>query len=107
VSVLEHVIGERETVPVELGLFLEETRRMHPDGADSFPKRSTSRGCGLSQRAASARPRTGSASDGSRSSTEIASSRRRRPTRLPRRSSGLSATPSPTATSRGESGTAT
>ena len=30
-SVLEHVIGERETIPEELGLFLEETRRMHPE----------------------------------------------------------------------------
>ena len=29
-SVLEHVLGERETIPEELGLFLEETRRMHP-----------------------------------------------------------------------------
>ena len=30
-SVLDHVIGERETIPEELGLFLEETRRMHPE----------------------------------------------------------------------------
>jgi predicted RecB family nuclease len=30
-SVLEHVIGDRETIPEELGLFLEETRRMHPE----------------------------------------------------------------------------
>jgi superfamily I DNA and/or RNA helicase len=30
-SVLEHVIGDCETIPEELGLFLEETRRMHPD----------------------------------------------------------------------------
>jgi predicted RecB family nuclease len=29
-SVLEHVLGERETIPEELGLFLEQTRRMHP-----------------------------------------------------------------------------
>ena len=30
-SVLEHVLGEHETVPEHLGVFLEETRRMHPD----------------------------------------------------------------------------
>jgi uncharacterized protein len=30
VSVLEHVMADRETIPEELGLFLEETRRMHP-----------------------------------------------------------------------------
>jgi uncharacterized protein len=30
-SVLDHVLGERETIPEELGLFLEETRRMHPE----------------------------------------------------------------------------
>jgi hypothetical protein len=30
-SVLDHVLGERETIPQELGLFLEETRRMHPE----------------------------------------------------------------------------
>jgi predicted RecB family nuclease len=29
-SVLEHVLGEHETIAEELGLFLEETRRMHP-----------------------------------------------------------------------------
>jgi uncharacterized protein len=29
-SVLEHVMADRETIPEELGLFLEETRRMHP-----------------------------------------------------------------------------
>ena len=30
-SVLEHVLGEHETIPEELGVFLEETRRMHPE----------------------------------------------------------------------------
>ena len=30
-SVLEHVIADCETIPEELGLFLEETRRMHPE----------------------------------------------------------------------------
>src|SRR5262249_9548807 len=30
VSVLEHVIADHETIPEEFGLFLEETRRMHP-----------------------------------------------------------------------------
>ena len=29
-SVLEHMIGERETIPEELGVFLEKSRRMHP-----------------------------------------------------------------------------
>ena len=28
---LEHVLADRQTVPEELGLFLGETRRMHPD----------------------------------------------------------------------------
>jgi uncharacterized protein len=30
-SVLEHVLGERETIPESMGIFLEETRRMHPE----------------------------------------------------------------------------
>lgn len=30
-SVLEHVIGDRETIPEEFGLFLEQTRRMRPE----------------------------------------------------------------------------
>jgi predicted RecB family nuclease len=30
-SVLEHILGEHETIPGHLGVFLEETRRMHPD----------------------------------------------------------------------------
>jgi predicted RecB family nuclease len=30
-SVLEHVIGEDETIAPELGVFLEETRRLHPE----------------------------------------------------------------------------
>ena len=29
-SALEHLLGEHETMPEELGLFLEETRRLHP-----------------------------------------------------------------------------
>ncbi|MBA3476494.1 MAG: DNA2/NAM7 family helicase [Actinobacteria bacterium] len=29
-SVLEHVLGEHETIPEHLGIFLEQTRRMHP-----------------------------------------------------------------------------
>jgi predicted RecB family nuclease len=29
-SVLEHVLGEHETIPEQLGIFLERTRRMHP-----------------------------------------------------------------------------
>jgi predicted RecB family nuclease len=30
-SVLEHVLGDHDTIPEEMGLFLEETRRMHPE----------------------------------------------------------------------------
>jgi uncharacterized protein len=30
-SVLEHVLGDDETMPAERGVFLSETRRMHPD----------------------------------------------------------------------------
>ena len=30
-SVLEHLLGEAATIPEEKGLFLEQTRRMHPD----------------------------------------------------------------------------
>ena len=30
-SVLEHVLGDHETIPEDMGVFLEETRRMHPD----------------------------------------------------------------------------
>ena len=30
-SVLEHVIGDEKTITPELGVFLEETRRLHPD----------------------------------------------------------------------------
>ena len=28
---LEHLLGEHETIPEDLRLFLEQTRRMHPD----------------------------------------------------------------------------
>src|SRR5262249_12808000 len=31
VSVLQHILGTHETVPEDMGVFLEETRRMHPD----------------------------------------------------------------------------
>src|SRR5215510_9387596 len=31
VSVLEHLLGEHATIPPEKGVFLERTRRMHPD----------------------------------------------------------------------------
>src|SRR5579862_4597047 len=31
ISVLEHLLGEAETIPPERGIFLEETFRMHPD----------------------------------------------------------------------------
>jgi uncharacterized protein len=31
VSALEHVLGDNAVMPGELGLFIEETRRMHPD----------------------------------------------------------------------------
>lgn len=30
-SVLEHLLGEEPTIPEDLGVFLERTRRMHPD----------------------------------------------------------------------------
>jgi predicted RecB family nuclease len=30
-SVLEHLLGEHGTIPPELGIFLDRTRRMHPD----------------------------------------------------------------------------
>jgi uncharacterized protein len=30
-SVLEHLLGEHATIPPEMGVFLERTRRMHPD----------------------------------------------------------------------------
>ena len=30
-SVLEHLLGEHSTIPPERGLFIDETRRMHPD----------------------------------------------------------------------------
>jgi uncharacterized protein len=30
-SVLEHLLGEETTIPAQRGVFLEETRRMHPD----------------------------------------------------------------------------
>jgi uncharacterized protein len=30
-SVLEHLLGEHDTIPPELGIFLDRTRRMHPD----------------------------------------------------------------------------
>ena len=30
-SVLEHLLGDRATIPPVMGVFLERTRRMHPD----------------------------------------------------------------------------
>src|SRR5438552_12024346 len=30
-SVLEHLLGDDETIPADRGLFLDRTRRMHPD----------------------------------------------------------------------------
>jgi predicted RecB family nuclease len=30
-SILDHLLADRETVPEELGVFLDQTRRMHPD----------------------------------------------------------------------------
>jgi predicted RecB family nuclease len=30
-SVLEHLLGDRRTVPPDMGIFLDRTRRMHPD----------------------------------------------------------------------------
>ena len=34
VSVLAHVLGDRATIPADRGVFLTETRRMHPDVCD-------------------------------------------------------------------------
>src|SRR3954467_14238689 len=31
VSVLEHLLGDRDTVPPDRGVFLDKTYRMHPD----------------------------------------------------------------------------
>src|SRR5262249_243238 len=31
VSILEHLLGEHATIPPDMGVFLERTRRMHPD----------------------------------------------------------------------------
>ncbi len=28
---LEHLLGDHETIPEEMGVFLEQTRRMHPE----------------------------------------------------------------------------
>ena len=33
-SVLEHILGEEKTMPAERGIFLPESRRMHPDVCD-------------------------------------------------------------------------
>ena len=34
VSVLEHLLGDHSTIPAERGIFLEHSRRMHPDVCD-------------------------------------------------------------------------
>jgi predicted RecB family nuclease len=38
VSVLEHLLGEYTTIPPERGLFIDETRRMHPDVCEFISK---------------------------------------------------------------------
>jgi uncharacterized protein len=38
VSVLEHLLGEQTTIPSERGLFIDETRRMHPDVCEFISK---------------------------------------------------------------------
>jgi predicted RecB family nuclease len=38
VSVLEHLLGEQTTIPPERGLFIDETRRMHPDVCEFISK---------------------------------------------------------------------
>jgi uncharacterized protein len=38
VSVLEHLLGEHTTIPPERGLFIDETRRMHPDVCEFISK---------------------------------------------------------------------
>ena len=61
-SVLEHLLGEHATVPTDMGVFLERTRRMHPDvcrfisevvydgrlaGTPEVARQTTGRGTGL------------------------------------------------------------
>lgn len=61
-SVLEHLLGDHATVPAERGIFLDRTRRMHPDvcrfiseivydrrlaGIQELERQSTSHGTGL------------------------------------------------------------
>jgi hypothetical protein len=61
-SVLEHLLGDAATIPPDRGLFLEETRRMHPDvcrfiseivydnrltGIPEMARQATDRGTGL------------------------------------------------------------
>jgi uncharacterized protein len=38
VSVLEHLLGEHTTIPSERGLFIDKTRRMHPDVCEFISK---------------------------------------------------------------------
>ena len=92
-----------------MGVFLEQTRRMHPDVcrfiSEAFYE---GRLRSIAECCASGRPRTASASAGSPSPTrETASTPRRRRTRSPRRSSGCSATRSATRTASGRSARAT
>jgi uncharacterized protein len=61
-SVLEHLLGTHQTIPVDRGLFLEHSRRMHPDvcrfisdafyesrlsSADGYDRQTTASGTGL------------------------------------------------------------
>ena len=61
-SVLEHLLGEHQTIPEDRGLFLEHSRRMHPDvcrfvsdafyesrlsSADGYERQTTAFGTGL------------------------------------------------------------
>ena len=45
VSVLQHLLGEHETVPPERGIFLEHTWRLRRRSARSRPRRTTRDGC--------------------------------------------------------------
>ena len=90
-SVLEHLLGEHDTIPEDRGVFLEQIAA-HASRGLPVRLRGVLRGAAAarSRSARSGRRRSASASAGSRSTTRAtASSRRRRRRRSPRRSSGV------------------
>jgi uncharacterized protein len=83
-SVLEHLLGEELTVPPHMGLFLERTRRMHPDvcrfiseivydgrlhGIPELARQTTAFGTGLRFKAV---PHAGNAAASSEEAAEVA-----------------------------------